>query len=97
MATVNLGHVKGTTWYKGTGITGDSTEATVFPSSGVEYAITGDWYVNTGTAYVYICETSGDASNATWVFFMDLNTIAQDAVEDAEAYATGYRDGVEVT
>ena len=94
MATLNLGKVKGTTWYKGTSITGDSTESTVFSESGVTYAIEGDYYVNTDTGYFYICTGSGAPDVATWSFFLDptevateIATIAQGYAEEAQGYA----------
>lgn len=95
MATLNLGKVKGTTWYTGTGITGKSTSKSVFADSGVKYAIADDLYINTDTGYFYKCATSGDADTATWVYLLNPfigdsadNTItfdSSDVSEDSDA------------
>ena len=55
-------------WYSGTGITGTSTTATVFPNSGVSSAVVGDMYLNTSTGNTYRCTTAGAASAAKWVY-----------------------------
>lgn len=59
-------------WYTGTAITGTSTTATIFSSSGVTTAIVGDMYLNTSTANVYQCTVAGDASVATWVYVCNI-------------------------
>lgn len=58
----------GAKWYTGTGITGTSTTATVFPSSGVSSAVVGDMYLNTDTNNTYRCTTAGAPSVAKWVY-----------------------------
>lgn len=58
----------GSQWYSGTGITGTSTTATVFSSSGVSSARVNDRYLNTSTGYTYKCTTAGNASTAKWVY-----------------------------
>lgn len=52
----------------GTAITGNSTTATKFTSSGITDALAKDVYINTSTGYVYSCETGGNASTATWKY-----------------------------
>lgn len=63
---------RGSQWYNGTGITGTSTNATVFSGSGVAAALVGDYYTNTGTGAdrgrVYSCTVAGNASTAKWVY-----------------------------
>lgn len=68
----SLGRVRGGMTYAGSGITGSSTTATVFPGSGVTKAYPDDVYINTDTddscGNVYSCVTGGDANTATWVY-----------------------------
>lgn len=59
---------RGSLWYKGTGITGTATTATVFSSSGVSSALVGDMYLNTSTGAVYDCTAAGAANAAKWVY-----------------------------
>ena len=81
MATLDLGKVKGSTWYAGDGITGTSTTPTAYPGSGVTYALAEDLYLNTtgaDRANVYQCTLEGDADTALWVY---VTSIKGDAVE----------------
>lgn len=64
----NLGRVRGSMWYAGTGITGTSTTPIVFSDSGVTKAYTLDKYLNTDTGNVYECVTAGEADTAEWVY-----------------------------
>ncbi|NOV63485.1 carbohydrate-binding protein [Clostridium beijerinckii] len=59
---------RGSQWYSGTAITGTSTTATIFSSSGITSALAGDQYLNTSTGYVYNCTVSGNAATAKWVY-----------------------------
>ncbi len=59
-------------WFVGTGVTGTSTTATVFSSSGVSSATVGDMYLNTSTYNVYRCETAGAASAAKWKYVCNI-------------------------
>ena len=59
-------------WYTGTTITGTSTTATVFSSSGISSATVGDMYLNTSTYNVYRCSTAGAASAAKWVYVCNI-------------------------
>jgi hypothetical protein len=63
---------RGSVWYRGTGITGTSTTATVFSGSGVSSALVNDMYLNTSTGYVYQCTVAGNASTAKWVYIGSL-------------------------
>lgn len=59
---------RGSQWYRGTGITGTSTTATIFSGSGVSSALVNDMYLNTSTGYVYTCTVAGAASVAKWKY-----------------------------
>ena len=59
-------------WYSGNKITGTSTTATVFSSSGVSAAVVGDMYLNTDTYNTYRCSTAGAASAAKWVYVNNI-------------------------
>ena len=59
---------RGSQWYSGVGITGTSTTAAVFSTSGVSSALVGDMYLNTTFQNVYRCTTAGNASTAKWVY-----------------------------
>ena len=63
---------RGALWYSGTAITGTSTTATAFSSSGISSAIVGDMYLNTSTGNTYRCTTGGDAATAKWVYVDNL-------------------------
>lgn len=63
---------RGSQWFRGTGITGTSTTATVFSGSGVSSALVNDMYFNTSTGYVYQCTVAGNASAAKWVYIGSL-------------------------
>lgn len=74
---LNLGNVvgpKGDTGTRGsainfgTTITGTSTTATAFPSSGITSALINDMYINTSTYGLYRCTTAGAAAAAKWVY-----------------------------
>ena len=52
----------GATIYKGTRITGTSTQETVFPNSGIKYAKAGEIYLNTDTMNIYQCTSGGTAA-----------------------------------
>lgn len=59
---------RGSRWSTGTAITGTSTTATVFSSSGITDALVNDMYLNTSTGNVYRCTTAGNASTAKWIY-----------------------------
>lgn len=59
---------RGSYWYRGTAITGTSTTATIFSSSGITSALVNDMYLNTSTGYVYTCTVAGAAAVAKWVY-----------------------------
>ncbi len=63
---------RGAVWYSGTAITGTSTTATIFSSSGISSAIVGDMYLNTETGNTYRCTVAGNASTAKWVYVDNL-------------------------
>lgn len=59
---------RGSLIYWGTVITGTSTAATVFSSSGISSAFVNDLYINTSNWNIYQCTTAGAASAAKWVY-----------------------------
>lgn len=59
---------RGSMIYWGTSITGTSTTATVFSSSGISSALVNDLYLNTSTWNIYQCSVAGNASAAKWVY-----------------------------
>lgn len=63
---------RGSRWTQGTAITGTSTMATVFSSSGITDAIVNDNYLNTATGNTYRCTVGGAASVAKWVYTGNL-------------------------
>lgn len=63
---------RGNKWYSGTAITGTSTTATKFTSSGITDALAGDKYYNTSTCNIYECVTGGTAANATWKYIGNI-------------------------
>lgn len=68
ISTIDLGLVKGATWYIGTAITGTATTATTFPGSGITASLVGDLYFNTALGNVYKCGLSGAANVAKWSY-----------------------------
>lgn len=52
----------------GTEITGTSTTATVFSSSGLASSLVNDLYIHTTTFNIYRCTNAGNASVAKWVY-----------------------------
>ncbi len=101
MGETNLGKVRGTTWYDGTGISGSSTTPTIFSGSGVTQAYVGDYYLNTNPGAdggnVYCCTTKGAASVAKWVYVGNIrglqpeivNNLNSDSVTKALSAAQG--------
>lgn len=59
---------RGSRWSSGNMITGNNTEATVFPDSHITDSVPGDQYINTVTGNVYSCIEGGDADTATWSY-----------------------------
>lgn len=59
---------RGSQWYRGTGITGTSTTATIYSGSGVTSALVNDMYLNTSAGTVYQCTVAGAASVAKWIY-----------------------------
>lgn len=91
MATLDLGKVKGSTWYAGDGITGTSTTPTAYSGSGVTYALADDLYLNTtgdDRANVYQCTLEGDADTALWVYVMSIKGDAVEVVNNLNSDST---------
>lgn len=67
-ASFNFTLPSGNMIYTGTGVTGTSTDPTVFSGSGVANAGVGDIYFNTSIVAFYQCTFGGAANTAMWVF-----------------------------
>ena len=74
------------TWYTGTKITGTSTTATVFSSSGITAAKVGDMYLNTSTSNVYQCTVAGAASAAKWKYVGNIKGTTGDTGNSVQWY-----------
>lgn len=59
---------RGTALSLGTAITGTSTTATIFSSSGLTSSLVNDVYLNTSTFNMYKCTVAGNAATAKWVY-----------------------------
>lgn len=80
--------------FKGTGITGKSTTAKVFPNSGVKSARKANTYLNTSTGYVYQCTKAGKPKVAKWKY---LRTDVVLKPTSAVTNLVTKRDGVKYT
>ena len=58
----------GNKWYRSSNISGKSPNPTVYSSSGITEANSGDLNLNVSEGAVYHCVTGGDASTATWSY-----------------------------
>jgi hypothetical protein len=72
----------------GTAITGTSTTATTFQSSGIAMALAGDAYINMATGCIYKCISGGTAEYATWSYqgrpaysASDVGALADNAIQ----------------
>ncbi len=59
---------RGSRWYTGTAITGTSTTASIFSSTGIIDALINDMYLNSSTGATYKCTFGGAASTAKWAY-----------------------------
>lgn len=59
---------RGSRWYTGTAITGTSTTAAIFSSTGITDALINDMYLNSSTGATYKCTFGGAASTAKWAY-----------------------------
>lgn len=80
---------RGSQWYTGTGITGTSTNGTVFTGSGITSALAGDMYLNTSTSNVYRCVVGGAATVATWAYTQSIAGPAGATGPKGDTGATG--------
>ena len=78
--------ISGNKLYFGWYITGTSTTPTVFASSGVTSANSGDVFMNTDVladrGNLYQCVTPGDAATATWAYIGNVSIIGHDTFDD---------------
>lgn len=63
----------GNKWYRGTGISGKAALPTVYTTSGVADANSGDMFLNPSEGAVYSCVTGGIPTVATWQYETTLS------------------------
>lgn len=73
MAKIDLGLIRGSLWYQGTKLTGQSTTGVVFPESGISEAMKGDKYQNSETNDLYDCIKGGAADTAQWAWYGNIS------------------------
>lgn len=82
---------RGSKWFSGTGITGTSTEPTVFAASGILVVQSpNDMYLNTDTGNVYVCTAGGSSAAAKWKYSGCIKGIQGPKGDPGEAGADGY-------
>lgn len=64
--------LNGNRWYRGTGISGEAVNPTVYSGSGIAQANPNDFYLNNVEGAVYHCVTGGDPTTATWSFDFEM-------------------------
>ena len=80
---------RGSRWNQGIAITGTSTTAMAFPSSGITDALVNDNYLNTATGNTYRCTVAGNASTAKWVYTGNIKGAKGDKGDRGETGAAG--------
>ena len=80
---------RGSIWNQGTAITGTSTTATIFSSSGITNALVNDNYLNTSTGNTYRCTVAGDADTAKWVYTGNIKGAQGDKGDKGDKGDTG--------
>ncbi len=73
--------IRGSRWNHGTAVTGTSTAAAVFSSTGITDALANDYYLNTTTGNVYRCMVSGNAATAKWAYVGSIKGAAGETGE----------------
>lgn len=80
---------RGSKWNQGTGITGTSETAVVFPDSGITDALVNDNYLNTSTGATYRCTVAGNADTAKWIYTGSLKGVKGDKGDKGDTGDTG--------
>lgn len=88
-----IGRVRGSMWYTGSQITGNNTNPTVFPDSGVSYAYVGDHYLHLNPngadhGKVYECVAAGDPTTAKWSYIRNLMVVPTNIAPESHASTT---------
>lgn len=73
---------RGSRWSEGTAITGENTEPTVFPNSGIEDALKNDQYLNSQNGNLYSCTLGGTADIAQWVYSGNIKGDTPNVADD---------------
>lgn len=94
MSVVDLGKVRGTQIYTGTGVTGTTPAGQIFSSSGITTAYEGDIYINTDNdseskGNMYQCTTAGNQSTAKWGYVGNIRGPKADVINSLTSTATG--------
>ena len=73
---------RGSRWSEGTAITGENTEPTVFPNSGIEDALKNDQYLNSQNGNLYSCTLGGTADIAQLVYSGNIKGDTPNVADD---------------
>ena len=76
---------RGSEWYAGDKLLGDSTVGMIFPESGISDARVNDRYVNPFTGNLYACVRAGAADAAKWAYVGNIKGPKGDQGEKGDA------------
>lgn len=76
---------RGSEWYAGDKLLGDSTVGMIFPESGISDARVNDRYVNPFTGNLYACVRAGAADVAKWAYIGNIKGPKGDQGEKGDA------------
>ena len=76
---------RGSEWYAGEKLLGDSTVGMIFPESGISDARVNDRYVNPFTGNLYACVRAGAADVAKWAYIGNIKGPKGDQGEKGDA------------
>lgn len=79
---------RGSKWYSGDKITGESTTAATFPTSGIASALIGDHYLHLN-GNVYICTYPGTPDAAEWAYVTSIKGPKGDKGDKGSGIVTG--------
>lgn len=93
MSVVDLGKVRGTQIYTGTGVTGTTPAGQIFESSGITAAYEGDIYINVNNdseskGNVYQCTAGGNQSTAKWGYAGNIRGPKADVINSLTSTST---------
>lgn len=67
--------IRGSQWFQGNGISGETITPQIFPASGVSEAYMGDCYLNNQNGNAYWCTTGGTPQVAKWLYITNLRGV----------------------